>query len=122
MKLNLACWNSRGIMSGVPYLLEYLHINEIDVIGISEHWLRCCQIDFLDTIDPMKYTAYAKGVDEHCHQVLNFNNRGGVAILVSKTIAPFVEILDIQSNRIIWIQINVPNMMNTYVISVYLPV
>lgn len=121
MELNLACWNCRGIMSGVPYLIDFLNTNRIDVIAIAEHWLRSCQLMFLDTIDPTNYIGYGKGADDNCHQLFNFNIRGGVAFLVSKSLQPFVEVLDIPSNRISGIELNIPDTPNIYLISVYLP-
>ncbi|CAG2229345.1 unnamed protein product [Mytilus edulis] len=121
MELNLACWNCRGIMSGVPYLIDFLNTNRIDVIAIAEHWLRSCQLMFLDTIDPTNYIGYGKGADDNFHQLFNFNIRGGVAFLVSKSLQPFVEVLDIPSNRISGIELNIPDTPNIYLISVYLP-
>ena len=49
--LNIACWNSRGIMPGTVYLSEFFQSYSIDVIGLSEHWLFPHSIDFLHSID-----------------------------------------------------------------------
>ncbi|CAG2195015.1 unnamed protein product [Mytilus edulis] len=76
---------------------------------------------FLDTIDPTNYIGYGKGADDNCHQLFNFNIRGGVAFLVSKRLQPFIEVLDIPSNRITGIELNIPDTPNIYLISVYLP-
>ncbi|CAG2228274.1 unnamed protein product [Mytilus edulis] len=108
-------------MSGVPYLIDFLNTNRIDVIAIAEHWLRSCQLIFLDTIDPTNYIGYGKGADDNCHQLFNFNIRGGAAFLVSKRLQPFIEVLDIPSNRITGIELNIPDTPNIYLISVYLP-
>ena len=44
--LNIACWNSRGIMPGTVYLSEFFQSYDIDVVGLSEHWPFPHNIDF----------------------------------------------------------------------------
>ncbi|CAG2231430.1 unnamed protein product [Mytilus edulis] len=97
-------------MSGAPYLIDFLRT-----------LASVLSVDVLDTIDPTNYIGYGKGADDNCHQLFNFNIRGGVAFLVSKRLQPFVEVLDIPSNRITEIELNIPDTPNIYLISVYLP-
>ena len=48
--LKLCTWNVTGIMSSASYLCDLLTAGEIDVCGISEHWLTLDNLFFLETI------------------------------------------------------------------------
>ena len=52
--LNIACWNARGIMPGALYVDHLLNKNDIDILGISEHWLFPHSLNFLGSIN-VKY-------------------------------------------------------------------
>lgn len=119
--LRIGCWNCRGVMTAVPYLLELLQTHNLDIIALSEHWLRSCQIGFLDSIDNINYSGYGKGVDDSQPHVYKTKNRGGVAFLVAKRLCPFIEELDIPYDRITGLVLNIPESENIYFLSVYMP-
>ena len=48
--LNILTWNITGIMSSAAYLSEILPGGNIDICGISEHWLLPSNVHFMDTI------------------------------------------------------------------------
>ncbi|CAC5397069.1 unnamed protein product [Mytilus coruscus] len=108
-------------MSAVPYLLEFFNGNKIDVICLSEHWLRKSQFHFLNSIDKQNYSAFGKCTDEHCPEKYSYSARGGVAILVSKTLSPYVTEVVIDSNRICDIELKLTNLPNIFFLSIYLP-
>ena len=88
--LNIMCWNCKGIMSAVPYLSNCLKKQNIDICALSEHWLRKCNIHFLEQIDS-QYKPYSKSIDEllpTSQQCKNY--RKGVALLVSRQLEPYV--------------------------------
>ncbi|CAG2214579.1 unnamed protein product [Mytilus edulis] len=108
-------------MSAVPYLLEFLNDNKIDIICLSEHWLRKSQFHFLNSIDKQNYLVFGKCADEHCPEKYSYSARGGVAIMVSKTLSPYVTELVIDSNRICGIELKLPNLPSIFFLSIYLP-
>ena len=120
--LNIMCWNCKGIMSAVPYLSNCLKKQNIDICALSEHWLRKCNIHFLEQIDS-QYKPYSKSIDEllpTSQQCKNY--RKGVALLVSRQLEPFVvQEVDIDTDRIIGIDIKLPNCETIFIFSIYLP-
>jgi len=46
----MCTWTVTGIMSSASYLCDLLTDGEIDICGISEHWLTLDYLFFLDTI------------------------------------------------------------------------
>ena len=103
--LNIMCWNARGIMTSTPYLAQCLKTHNVDICGISEHWLRECNLCYLDSIDN-QYTGFGKAVTETDPERYNCNQRGGVAILYRKNIEWCIKELNIDDDRIIGVQIN----------------
>ena len=79
MSLNLMSWNATGIMSSSSYLCNCLEEHNIDVCGISEHWLTQTNSHFLNDINS-SYNYICV-----CDENLIANNRGygkgGVAFL-----------------------------------------
>ena len=90
-RLNIACWNARGIMPGSVFLSHYLTKMDIDIIGISEHWLFPQSLIFLNYIDA-NYEYYTK-----CDNDLTLpldgatrrRGKGGVAFLWHKRISKY---------------------------------
>ncbi|CAC5382905.1 unnamed protein product [Mytilus coruscus] len=104
------CWNCKGVMSAVPYLTNCLEKYDINICPLSEHWLRKCNIHFLQQIDS-KYKIYAKSVDELLPTTQKCSNyRKGVALLVSSNIDRYdVHEIDVDSDMIIGIKMHLPN-------------
>ncbi|VDI62407.1 Hypothetical predicted protein [Mytilus galloprovincialis] len=109
-------------MSAVPYLTNCLEKYEINICALFEHWLRKCNIHFLQQIDS-KYKLYAISVDELLPTTQKCSNyRKGVALLVSSNIDRYVvHELDVDSDRIIGIKIHLPNDVTIFFFCVYLP-
>ena len=51
VNLKLTTWNAKGIMSGASYVSNLLKNRNIDIFGLSEHWLSNTNIHFLDGIN-----------------------------------------------------------------------
>lgn len=45
--LNICTWNATGIMSSATYLSNSLKYRNVDICGISEHWLYEKDLHFL---------------------------------------------------------------------------
>ena len=80
MSLYIACWNCRGVMTATPYISKLLHDIKVYILCLSEHWLRKCQFNFLQSIE-QNYSAYGKGVGKHGPGNCKVYNRGGVGFL-----------------------------------------
>ncbi|CAC5393983.1 unnamed protein product [Mytilus coruscus] len=80
----------------------------VNVCALSEHWLRTYQLHVLDSIDN-NYICIAKGTDERNPELLTCKGRSGVAFLISKDIYPFTSLIEVNSDRIIGIEVNIPN-------------
>lgn len=120
-KLNIFCWNVEGIMSGVPYLLHCLDDLNIHICGLAEHWLRQHNLDFIKNIGFEKdYIVYAKPVFEPNSFQRKCTIRGGVALLCHKSLKVIDEI-ETGCDRIIGIEIDVPNFDRVFCFAVYLP-
>lgn len=109
-------------MFAVPYLTDVLKTLKIDIIALAEHWLHKSQFHFLDTIDNVNYKAYGKSVDEYHTNLYSCNARGGVALMVSKALCPYVTEIVIESNRLCGIEIKFSGEHSIFLIAVYLPV
>ncbi|CAG2193454.1 unnamed protein product [Mytilus edulis] len=114
------CWNCRGLFSSISCLSDLLAEYKVNICAISEHWLRTYQLHVLNTIDN-NFVSISKGVDIHNPESMSCNSRCGVAFLVSKDIVSFVTEIDIDSDRIIGIQVNLPNVQTFIILSIYLP-
>ena len=117
--LNLMCWNTDGIMSSTPYLLECLKTFKVHVCGISEHWLREYNLNFLNTIDS-DYIAIAKAVPEANPYIYRNSIRGGVAILVHKSIT-VLNTIETDSSRIVGVEMQLADGNVVSCFSVYMP-
>ena len=61
--LCLMLWNAMGIMSSSSYLCKTLSWKEIDMCGISEHWLYERNLNIFEQVDN----------NHHCHAVSDFS-------------------------------------------------
>jgi hypothetical protein len=87
----------------VHNLSEILDKHEIDIYGISEHWLKNYNLDYLNSIDNM-YICYAVS-DKNLMLLSNRRvGKGGVAIFYHAKYKHCITHLDIDDDRIIGIQ------------------
>lgn len=117
--INFLCWNVDGIMSSTPYLTHCLSNFDVHICGISEHWLREYNLNFLQTIDS-NYTVIAKPVPDYNPFLYRNTVRGGVALMVHKSISLLSEI-DTQSSRIVGAEIKISEQEIIFCFAVYLP-
>ena len=118
--LNLVTWNATGVMSSCTYIVDMLTHKHVDILGISEHWLREVDLHFLDQLDS-NYKSFAVCDSDLCMQNIKLVRKGGVALLYnikhSKRITP----LDIKDDRIIGVQFQCSKDVYMYIFQVYLP-
>ena len=107
--LNLMSWNCKGVMSAVPYLNDCLQKFDVHICALSEHWLRQCNIHFLQQINT-NYIAYSKSVDELSPDAQKWKNyRKGVALLVHQDFDKYVvNEISIDCERIIGVELCLP--------------
>lgn len=118
--LKLLSWNASGMMSSASYLGSILHKKNIDICGISEHWLYNRNIHFLQSVSSRyRYFAAAdRDLDKPSRRKVG---KGGVALFWRQELDRFVSVLDIDDDRILGIQIQISPVCYVYVIQVYLP-
>jgi len=74
--INLITWNVTGIMSSAAFLSQVLTECDIDICGLSEHWLLPHNVHFMDNLstDSNHHTLKAT--------ILSANLYGEVALLL----------------------------------------
>ena len=119
-KLKLMTCNATGIMSSASYLIDTINTKNIDICGISEHWLYEKDLHFLKSID----TNYK------CHSVSDFSlkfpsnrkvGKGGVALLWHIKLDNKVSPIEIDDDRIIGIELLIDSINSYFIFQVYLP-
>ena len=118
--LNVLSWNATGIMSSSTYLCDTLVQRNIDICGISEHWLYEKDLHFFDEMDSNYRSDAVSDVS------LNFPGRrrvgkGGVAILWHQKHDQNIVPLYIDDDRIIGIKYNCMSNCVIYFFQMYLP-
>ena len=120
LQFNFLTWNATGIMSSASYLCECLKQKNIDICGISEHWLYEKDLQFLKQID----NSYM------CHAVSDLDlkrpsrrrvGKGGVAILWHKKYDNYVIPLSLDDDRVIGIKFEINRDNSIFLFQVYLP-
>lgn len=114
---NICTWNCTGLMSSAFYLSKMLQKENIDICGVSEHWLSAHNIGFLDSVDP-SYNNMGKIENGYLKQ---HNSRGGVALLWKRDLNDRISYLDIDYENIIGIQMQMSQNDFIYIIEVYSP-
>jgi len=112
-----------GIFYSSAYLLKLLYEKNIDICGLSEHWLQPHNIHFLD------YLSSDYCVNASCDSDLQLDGiyskrrigKGGVAIMWYEKHANSVTPLCIDDNRIIGVQYQVSASQFLYLVQVYMP-
>ena len=114
-KINIFCWNCKGVMSSTPYLSACLKNYDIDICALSEHWLRSCNMHFLQQVD-REYSVYAKSIDELLPANYKCTNyRKGVALLVSRRMDRYVvREIEIDTDRIVGVELHLPNELTMF--------
>ncbi|PJE78123.1 hypothetical protein CI610_02945 [invertebrate metagenome] len=118
-KVNAMCWNCEGIMAGMPYLLKCLDTYDIDICGLSEHWVREYQLSFFNSFNHSGYKCFVKPVYEVDPFRYKCSIRGGVCLLY-KSLLNVQEII-IDSPRIVGLELQSASGEYSYWFSVYMP-
>ena len=79
-KLNIACLNVRGAMRSAMYLDTLLKQYDIDVLGISEHWLFPQSLHFLNSVC-QGYESYGICCKDLDPLTDHHRGKGGLAFL-----------------------------------------
>ena len=112
-------WNATGVMTGIPYLDFELKRKNIDICGLSEHWLLDENKRILDSFNN-EYTSHVVV----CKVPSALNSRrigkGGVGFVWKKTYSNNIEIIDVDDDRISVLRLSLPY-ENYFFIQVYLP-
>jgi hypothetical protein len=118
--LNLLTWNATGIMSSASYLSTALSNRDIDVCGISEHWLYEKDLSFLDCIH-RDYTSWAVCDNDLVLPLFRKRAKGGVAILWKRSLDARICTVDTNDDRIIGVRLTLNTNMYMFLFQVYFP-
>ena len=120
--LNLMSWNCKGMMSVAPCLSSCIDKFSIYICALTKHWLRTCNIQFLEHINP-NYIIYSKSVGESLPSTYKWTTyRKGVALLVHRSFDQFiVNEISIDSDRIIGVEACLPSSERIFIFSAYMP-
>ena len=78
-------WNATGMLSSCSYIVDILTYKNIDILGISEHWLRETDLHFLDQL----HSNYYYKSFSVCDRDLCFSTAAGNKKSKSKSAAKF---------------------------------
>ena len=118
--LKFMTWNATGIMSSCSYLIDTIKFKNIDICGISEHWLRETDLHFLDNLDS-NFKCYAScDYDLRVPKICTVR-KGGVALMWNTKHTSRISPLLIEDDRIIGIQYQCSNDCFLYIFQIYLP-
>ena len=107
-------------MPTVRYISALLDDYNIDIIGISEHWLFPNSLNFLQTL----HTGYdGVGVCSSKSDPFTSHHRGqgGVALMYKKKLSSSITTIDIDDDRICGINVKFPDGRIVKIIMVYMP-
>ena len=117
-------WNVRGIISSTLCLSSLLDSSQCDIAVISEHKLKTESVTYLDSIhkDFFSFVKIEDMNSETPPMLPHVTGRGGVAILVKKSLQFSVKEIDgIKSNRIIGIRVNTSSNVPLFIFGIYMP-
>ena len=118
-QIKLACWNTRGFNTAIPYLRKLVHSN--DIVAIAEHWLHENKLSSLNEIaNDISFCGRASNFA----RAENFGTKrgqDGVALLWKNDINGISEITDIIHDRICGIRLGTKDGGVVNIFAVYLP-
>ena len=117
--LKILTWNATGIMSSSAYLSSILESRDIDICGISEHWLLERDSHFLSSIHS-NFTGISVSDTSGAQSGRNIR-KGGVALLWNKKHNNKISQIDIYDDRLIGIQLQLQSGVYVFIIQAYLP-
>ena len=117
MTLNCVTFNCRGLNNSRSTLLDLLSFN--DVILIQEHWLFQEKLHVLSNFHNDFAAVGVSGMDSCV--LLHGRPYGGCAILVRKSLLPFVSMINCVSDRFVALKIRDSQGLSYLFISIYMP-
>jgi len=118
--LKICSFNCEGVSRSTEYMNEFLSKYECDLLCLQETWLLNENLSKLGNIhDKYLYTGKS-GVDS-TRDILIGRPAGGVSILYHKSIAKYIECIDIAHPRLCSVILRSVSDMSILVISVYMP-
>ena len=113
-------WNASGIMSSGSYLSNTLKQLDIDICGVSEHWLYQKDLHFLDSVHKSYNHAAVADFDLEKPSRRKVG-KGGVALFWKCCLDSNITMLNIDDDRIIGVQYQLSESNFIFVIQVYFP-
>ena len=120
LNLKLFSWNASCITSSSSYLSDKLNAYNIDICGISEHWLFERDLHFLGRVNPL-YSYHAVADKTQSSLDTRKVGKGGVALLWKKSYDKVVSRIPSFNDRIVGIQIETSQHRPMFIFQVYLP-
>ena len=118
-KISIVCWNSRGLVTSLPYLHSLLESN--DIIALSEHWLHSNKLNILTEMSS-DFNVVARSSKYSDASSFGYRRgQGGVALLWRKTIGGVSPITSLINDRICGIRVQGEFGRVVNIFSVYLP-
>jgi hypothetical protein len=118
--INIATWNATGIISSGSYLNELLLLHDIDVIGISEHWLYRSDLHFLNSINT-NYTSFSVSDPDLDLPSNRRVGKGGIGIMWKKEISHLIFPVETLSQYIIGVELTFSSDQHFYLFQTYIP-
>ena len=117
--ISIASWNSRGMLTSIPYLNILMKDN--DIITISEHWLHAnCLHKLLDISD--EFYCISRASKHSCPEQYGVRRgQGGVAIFWRKTLNGVSPISEIIHDRMCGLRLQTKSKRIVNIFSIYLP-
>ena len=118
-KLNIAAWNSRGLVAAVPYLRELMCVN--DIICLSEHWLHSNRLKCLEDISDKFNVIASVSFHSDASSYGISRGQGGVALFWRKSLCGITPISEIIHYRICGVRVQTKDGLALKVCSLYMP-
>ena len=117
--ISIACWNSRGLSSSLPYLHTLLENN--DFVCLSEHWLHSNRLNVLNNISN-DFHVIARASKHADASVYGYSRgQGGVALFWKKSIQGVSPITNLVHDRVCGVRYQSPSGDIFRIFSVYMP-
>ena len=117
--ISIASWNSRCLVTSLPYLHNLFKTN--DIITLSEHWLHANKLNTLAEISD-DFNVIARASKHSDASTFGYKRgQGGVALLWRKTLGGVSPITSVLHDRICGIRIQGESGRVVNILSIYLP-
>ena len=116
--ISIASWNSRGMLTSIPYLNNLMKEN--DIIAISEHWQHANCLHKLLNISDEFYCISRASKHSSSEQYGVRRGQGGVAIFWRKSLSGISPISEITHDRICGLRLQTESKCIVNIFSIYL--